>query len=190
MKKKLVNWKEKWQSDYHIAEKRLFFTILDNYLKLSPKNILDIGCGFARESELFQKKYNSELFLLDGDFEPDVNKRREFKYGSADNFRFYNKISDLKKDYLERNMSFVFIDANNISIDPKVKFDLIYSIKSCGFHYPIDTYYNLIKNHIHNNTYLIFDLRQGNIETQLSKFTIENVLYEDEYRITAELKLK
>jgi hypothetical protein len=30
---------------------------------------------------------------------------------------------------------------------------------SCGFHYPLNTYYEFIKKHSHNDTKYIFDIR-------------------------------
>ena len=47
------------------------------------------------ESEHFQKKYNSQLYLLDGDFEDTINRTRKVNYGTADSMAFYSKIEDL-----------------------------------------------------------------------------------------------
>ena len=41
--------------------------MLEQYLPRPPKRILDIGCGYAHISDMFQKKYGTELYLLDGD---------------------------------------------------------------------------------------------------------------------------
>ena len=51
------------------------------------------------------------------------------------------------------------IDCNNIEIQEDIKFDLITSWLSCGFHYPISTYKNLIKKHSHDNTVVAMDVR-------------------------------
>jgi acyl-CoA synthetase (AMP-forming)/AMP-acid ligase II len=50
-------------------------------------------------------------------------------------------------------------DCNNIDIPENIKFDLITSYLSCGYHYPISTYKELILKHSHKDTKLVFDLR-------------------------------
>ena len=154
-------WLDKWSSTEHIQIKKVVFDTIDSYLDFKPKRILDIGCGLARESEFFQKKYNCELYLLDGDFENTSNAtNRDINWGSVDNFRFYSKIEQLQESYRDRGMTFTFVDANNIDIPEDTKFDLILSNLSCGFHYPASTYKKLVQTHSTENTKVIFDLRK------------------------------
>jgi hypothetical protein len=40
-----------------------------------------------------------------------------------------------------------------------LKFDLITSYLSCGYHYPLSTYKELILKHSHKDTKLVFDIR-------------------------------
>jgi SAM-dependent methyltransferase len=153
-------WLDAWNTESHKEYKAKVFNIIDSYID-PPKTILDIGCGFARESELFQKKYKSKLWLLDGDFDTTKSISRDTKFGSAENFKFYNTIEILKESWNSRDMDYTFVDANDIRIDPSVKFDLILSSVSCGFHYPANTYKDLVEKHSHNDTKVIFDLRIG-----------------------------
>lgn len=183
----MINWYNKWKDEKHKQQKEVFFNKVDNVLNFSPTSILDIGCGFAFESKLFQKKYNSEVYLLDGEIE--ANKRYG-SYGETETFGFYNSIEDLKTVWKEAGLIFFFIDANNINIDKNKKFDLIYSFKSCGFHYPINTYLNLIKLHSHKDTRLVFDIRKKSSKEQLTHFDIVQVIQEDKVKVTAEIKLK
>lgn len=150
-----------WETPIHLKKKKEIFHKIDSFLKTPPKTILDIGCGLARESEYFQKKYGCDLYLLDGDFENTSNVQRQIKYGTVDNFGFYNKVNDLKKSFDSRKMKYSFIDANNIDIDIDLKFDLIMSNLSCGFHYPANTYKDLVKKHSKESTTVIFDLRNA-----------------------------
>lgn len=154
-------WIDTWSIPQHIESKKKLFQVMDNYLKFTPRRILDIGCGLARESEFFQKKYNCELYLLDGDFDDTNTIKRDVKYGTVDNFKFYNKIETLKESFDDRGMKYTFVDANDINIADDVKFDLILSNVSCGFHYPANTYKNLIKKHSTSETKILFDLRNG-----------------------------
>ena len=155
-------WIDKWSTAQHIQSKKALFNTIDKCLDFKPTRILDIGCGLARESEFFQKKYNCELFLLDGDFESTNNiASRDIKWGTVDNFRFYSKIEQLQESYKDRGMTFTFVDANNINISEDIRFDIILSNVSCGFHYPANTYKNLVQKHSTENTKVIFDLRNS-----------------------------
>ena len=163
-------WVKEWVTDDYAEFKKKNFEVLDNFLNFAPTNILDIGCGLALESEMFQQKYNSNLYLLDSDFDNTKDRKRAVQYGDVDSFKFYSKLDDLKASYDSRNMNYTFIDANNINIDSNIKFDLIYSILSCGFHYPASTYKDLVKAHSHKNTVVLFDIRKKSFEEQKSEF--------------------
>lgn len=161
-------WLDKiWGSSEYFESKKTSFILLDSFLNYPPMNILDIGCGLAFESEMFQKKYNCNLYLLDGDFEDSKDATRDRKYGSADTMAFYSKIDDLKNSFDRRNLNYTFVDANNINIPENLKFDLIYSNVSCGFHYPLNTYLNLLKKHADENSIMIFDINSRYLNEQL-----------------------
>jgi SAM-dependent methyltransferase len=149
-----------WSNKKYSLYKKYTFDDVDNYINMCPNNILDIGCGLAFESELFQKKYNCDLYLLDGEFSDTKNRNRHNMFGSADTMKFYSKISDLKHSWNLREMKYTFVDAENISIDVSTKFDVIYSFLSCGFHYPLDSYIETMKKHSHDNTFFIFTIRK------------------------------
>lgn len=182
----MPNWLDIWNNDSHTSSKKNMFEIVEKYLITPPKKILDIGCGLAKESELFQKKHQSFLYLLDGEFSKSNGKNRQVGYGNVENFNFYNKIDDLKESWNSRNLDYTFVDANNIVIDDNVTFDLIYSSESCGFHYPADTYKDLIIKHSNDNTKIIFDIRNRYVSTQ--KIKIINTLYQSKKFIKAEIK--
>jgi SAM-dependent methyltransferase len=157
-----------WKTEEYIKSKQVSFELIDSFLNEVPKNILDIGCGLAFESEMFQKKYKSNLYLLDGDFETTVNAERDRKFGSANTMAFYSKILDLQTNFDKRKMKYTFIDANNINIPKNLKFDLIYSNVSCGFHYPLSTYYNVLKTHSDEKSLMIFDIHTRYLQEQLN----------------------
>jgi hypothetical protein len=58
---------KEWSTPEYQAAKKLNFDLLDAELKKPPISILDIGCGLAWESRMFNDKYGTELWLLDGD---------------------------------------------------------------------------------------------------------------------------
>lgn len=166
MKKSQNDWlSEVWLHDDYQNSKRKNFELLEKYLKTPPKNILDIGCGLAWESRFFNEKYNSELWLLDGDADQGnknkPNHSSDTKYhNNAEEFLFYYSLQKLKEELDSRGTKkYHLIDCNNITISDEIKFDLITSWVSCGFHYPISTYKNLIKKHSYDNTVVAMDVR-------------------------------
>jgi len=180
-----------WQSNEYEMAKQVSFNLLDSFVTSPPTNILDIGCGLAFESEMFQKKYNSNLFLLDGDFEESKNATRDRKYGSAESMTFYTKIHNLTNSFDERKLRYTFVDANNINIPNDLKFDLIYSNVSCGYHYPLNTYSALLRKHTTSDSIMIFDIHSAYLNEQI-KEEFEIIEYKNypEQKKTIKCKLK
>ena len=112
-KPKKISWLEHWQSEDYMSSREVNYNVIKDYIQIHPKNILDIGCGLAIESEFFQKEFNSELFLIDGDSTTTKGKPRYNKYGPLEDFQFYNKIEDLKEHYNDRGLRYKFYDFNN-----------------------------------------------------------------------------
>jgi SAM-dependent methyltransferase len=155
---------EEWNTDVYQQHKQENFDLLDVYLNTAPNTILDIGCGLAWESRLFNKKYGTELYLLDGDFDDnsqDDRVQQQARYTTdSKNFAFYYKLNFLQNKLDELNtQNYHLVDCNNINISENIKFDVITSWVSCGFHYPVSTYRELILKHSHANTVVVMDLR-------------------------------
>jgi len=155
---------EEWFTDIYQQHKRENFERLDSYLSKPPKKILDIGCGLAWESRMFNEKYETKLYLLDGDFDDndhDGRVQQQARYTTdVKNFAFYYKLDFLQNELDKLNTkNYQLIDCNNIKIPANVKFDVITSWISCGFHYPVNTYRDLILKHSRQNTVVIMDLR-------------------------------
>lgn len=182
-----------WTDPAYVKAKEDTFHCLDQYLPQPPKRILDIGCGYAHVSEHFQRKYGTELYLLDGDIRDNpATANRTSKYGPVQDFMFYSTVEDLRKSWDSRNLKYTFIDANNINIAPDVKFDLVYSWISCGFHYPISVYKKLIQQHTDANSTIIMDFRRKALKEQAKDFDIVHRLngtdVQKKYRLHIKLK--
>ncbi len=153
-----------WSTPEYQAAKKLNFDLLDAELTNPPTSILDIGCGLAWESRMFNDKYRTELWLLDGDTDSNANKSKlasvKDYHVDSNEFLFYHSMSWLKEQ-LDANgtKNYNLIDANDISIPKEKKFDIITSWLSCGFHYPASTYKDLILQHSHENTRIFLDIR-------------------------------
>jgi len=105
--KELENYKKMFPTDHeyfkewlkieHIEQKEEYFQILDTYCRPTPTSILDIGCGLAFESRAFNRKYGTELYLLDGDFysNRETNLRRK-DFGPKKNMMYYTGLQSLK----------------------------------------------------------------------------------------------
>jgi SAM-dependent methyltransferase len=170
--KSITNWKRFWEiSDDYKLQKLHSFQSIDSCLTEPPINVLDIGCGFAFESRLLNKKYNSKLWLLEGDVSNNGEKNRDIKFGDVNSMMYYNNFEDIRKVLDEDNIKdYVMLDADNLSIDDDVRFDLVISCFSCGFHYPINSYRDLLLKHSHKDTKFIFDIRTINIQNNTVKF--------------------
>jgi len=153
-----------WSTPEYQAAKKLNFDLLDAELVNPPTSILDIGCGLAWESRMFNDKYGTELWLLDGDTASNADKPKSasevnYHVDSAE-FLFYHPMSWLKEQLDAKGTNnYNLIDVNNISIPKDKKFDVITSWLSCGFHYPASTYKDLILQHSHENTRIFLDIR-------------------------------
>lgn len=188
------SWLNVWKTPDYLKKKELSFNIVDNYLKeicFKPKYILDIGCGLAFETELFQKKYNSEVFLLDDDFDNNIDKQnRDVYFGPAETLKFYSNLTDLFSSYNERKLRYTFVYAKNSKIESNIKFDLIYSNRSYGFHYPVETYIELIKKHSHEHTIIILDFWKDTYHEQIKKCKLIKLLEDGKQHFKVHIKFE
>jgi len=156
------------------------FKTFKNYLPNSPENIMDIGCGLGiiniYLNEFFEKK--PVFFLLDKN-----RVDRKIKYGFSSNYESYNDLNETKNILLNNN-----IDTNRINLfDVEKQFlitkkmDLVISLKSMGYHYPINTYIELLRNCCTKDTVFIFDIGDNQYDENYLKKIFDDVkiIYEE-----------
>ena len=184
-----------WVSDWYQKLKEENFRLIDNFLSKPPLKILDIGCGLAWESRMFNKKYGSQLWLIDGDVEDNDKKLPSAGEGayhqSANDFLYYYSLERIDAELKKLGTkNYHLIDCNNINLDSDLKFDLITSWVSCGYHYPANTYKELIEKHSTSDTKIILDIRKNKQQIVGSEQGIEivNILNERQKYVTAEVK--
>ena len=192
-------WAVKWCKPVYIDKRRANFETVDAYLDQPIGRLLDIGCGFAWESRWFNEKYGTELWLLDGDASTNASKPESASYGNwntdPSELKFYHTFDFLDAKLQELGTkNYHLIDANNTNIPSDVKFDVITSWLSCGHHYPVRTYIDLIKRHSHADTRIILDIRCKGTETNfigVDGFEIVNVVSNTggKKRATVEIRL-
>jgi hypothetical protein len=194
-----AQWARKWTTDKYVANRRANFETVDAYLNQSVGRLLDIGCGFAWDSRWFGEKYGTELWLLDGDASTNAIKSETASYGNwntdPNQLKFYHTFEFLNTKLQELGTkNYHLVDANNINIPGDVKFDVITSWLSCGHHYPVRTYIDLMKKHSHENTKIILDIRCKGTATNyigVDGFEVVNVVSNagGKKRSTVEIKL-
>lgn len=119
------------QGDYQTEIEQDFLQI-EPHLPSEVNSILDIGCGMAGIDVFLKRKYpNARLELLDGE-------------GSRVTYGF----SQSCKPYSSRAATESMLLANGVKCDlwhdsgtkEELKADLVISLISWGFHYPLDKY--------------------------------------------------
>lgn len=117
----------------YIASVMRDFENMEKYLPKSANSILDIGCGLALVDVLIQRKYpKAKLYLLDGDGE---NHDRD---GFHQEYSPYNS-REVTEQLLKDNGVEV-AGWYDIGHKQLMKADIIISLLSWGYHYPLSTY--------------------------------------------------
>lgn len=122
VKREYVRWVERDYGD------------MRRFLPKEAKTVLDVGCGMAGIDVLLQRHYpGAKIRLLDGDGEAVVEGRG------------YNAVS---APYSSRAMTERLLASNGVTVDQwyevgteeLLEADLIVSLASLGYHYPLSTY--------------------------------------------------
>lgn len=154
------------------------FATLKSYLPSNPTSILDIGCGVAGIDVLISKNYNNkiDIFLLD---KSHVDKK--VYYGFEKRGSFYNSLDVAKQVLGNSGVDVTKIHTQEATDDNKIlfekKFDIVISLISWGFHYPISTYLDEVYNAMAINAILIVDIRKNTgddkvLEKKFGKYEI------------------
>jgi len=141
-------------------------------------NVLDIGCGIGLiDLGLFRyyKDRNILFNLIDKDDFPTEDKvYRGFREDYCAYNNLYYTESFLKTNGLLNTNTISATDTDSINKLPKQ--DLIISLLSCGWHYPISTYIKVIKEKCHNETVVILDVRNNTNGEEILKNTFSRIV--------------
>jgi SAM-dependent methyltransferase len=160
------------------------FNSLREHLPSQVGCVLDIGCGVAGIDAYLFKHFHSappEFFLLDrSQTEPGVF------YGFKSRGAFYNSLEIARtlltsNDVPSGNIHLVeATTSNEINIDAEP--DLVISLISWGFHYPVETYLERTHEVMKNGGRLIIDVRKGTggVEALRQKFRQVDVIADEE----------
>ncbi len=133
-----------------------------SYLPQTAGSILDIGCGIPGIDIMLNNHYchfKPNIFLLDKTEMPS-----KVYYSLTSNGCFYNSLAIARK-FLEINgirpeKIFTQEATPNNEILFVGPFDLVISLISWGFHYPVSTYLDAVYNKLSTEGVLIFDVRK------------------------------
>ena len=132
-----------------------------NYLPKEPTSCLDIGCGLGGIDVLLFRHWGPSvrLHLLDRSGNSD-----RLYYGFDNEAAHYNEPS-LTEEFLRLNgvprSSFVLHDVDRTGYPRDVHFDVVLSLLSWGFHYPVETYAASVAGTLKKGGTLIIDVRNG-----------------------------
>ena len=177
----LINYFQK--NKLEILTEELFqneLNIFEKYLPSYVENIMDIGCGLGILNIFVNRKYqnNPNFYLLDKN---TIDSK--IKYGFSKNYESYNDLKETKNILLKNGLSKEQIFIKNVDEEFSInnKIDLVISLKSMGYHYPIENYMELLQKTCNYKTIFIFDVvgEKYTIEALKEKFKEVKIIYEE-----------
>ena len=140
-----------------IAERECQF-FLEAADVIAPKRSADIGCGYAFASLVLHRRYGCDVVLI------DIEEGNSRHFGFEAEGAGYTSL-DTARAFLEGNG----VPPEQITcLNPKSQdtaalggFDLVISLASCGFHYPVGTYDSLFRSQINGGGGIVLDIRKG-----------------------------
>lgn len=152
------------------------------YLPGEAKAILDIGCGIGGIDVFLYRHYekqNPALYLLDKTEMP-----KKVYYGHREKASFYNSLS-IAKDFLRENgVPEERILTQEVGEDNRIEFtgpfDLVVSLISWGFHYPVSVYLEQVYANLVPGGVLVMDVRKafGGIEEVQKRFGTVEIIHD------------
>lgn len=147
------------------------YKLIKEYLPENCESILDIGCGLALSNIPIYKKYKKcEINLLDKTDYKNEEERNDFSdnnkkgHGFHQNYFFYNSMNAAFNTLVDNGVSKNDINLYEVDNHNELflkKYDIITSILSCGWHYSIETYIDLMSKTLKPNGILIIDIRHS-----------------------------
>ena len=171
------------KNDLKILTENLFRKELETFEKYLPsnvENIMDIGCGLGVLNIFINQKYqnNPNFYLLDKN-----TVDNKIKYGFSKDYESYNDLNETKNILLKNGLSKEQIYIKNVDqeITTDNKINLVISLKSMGYHYPLENYINLIKSTCSTKTVFIFDVfwEKYSLSDVKKYFNEAKIIYEE-----------
>ena len=151
--------------------KRLFtedmqreYESIKKILPRNPSSVLDVGCGVAGIDVMLARHYEKngkkvDFYLLD---KTELNDK--VYYGLQKIASYYNSLNIARELLLVNRVDSEKIHIQEVTgskIFPGTRFDLVLSLISWGFHYPVETYLDQVYDLLKSGGKLIIDIRKG-----------------------------
>ena len=157
------------------------FDRFKSYLPNPVNNILDIGCGVGAINIFLNKFYENrpKFHLLDKNY---VSNKIVYGFKKSKT-EGYNNLEVTKKfleanDISLKNIYTYDADKNELKV---IKYDLVISLVSWGYHYPIETYIKYLKESSNEKTVFIFDIADEYVSIEDVKKYFNKIDIVDEY---------
>lgn len=149
----------------YLTEMRQIYLEIKEYLPKSIHNILDIGAGMAGIDVFLSQHYpGTKITLLDKEGYKEDYKSKIGYHKDSKTFGAYNSFDEAKRLLSQNKIKMTCVDIGSQKF-PNIKFDLIVSFLSWGFHYPLNTYASLITK----PCTIICDVRKGTDDGSLDR---------------------
>lgn len=170
-----------------IADAKREFEQIAEYLGARPiKKIVDIGCGHALIDLFMWEKYQCDIHLV------DIETTETHHHGYKDSGAGYASLEAAKNYLVANGVPAAKIEITNPQVTPLVdkNCDFIFSLLSCGFHYPAATYADFVAAALKPGGVFLFDLRKKSDQEDFLKgfARFEVVMDEPKYRRVAAVK--
>lgn len=144
--------------DFYLSMSKAEFKIMKPYIG-QPKKILELGCGLGRYSVFLNSQLEQSPHFIMADFS-HISKK--IKYGWNPEESKYNNL-ELTKDFCNDNglSNFTIFDLALEDLENLEDIDLVISVLSVGFHYPIELYINKLMKITSPKATMIFGVRSG-----------------------------
>ena len=133
------------------------FDELKPFLPEQVKEVIDIGCGLGIIDIFLNYHYSNNIKFTLIDKNHIENK---VSYGYEKVGQFYNNFKTTIEFLIKHGLKKKYIDVfekDNLS-QINTKFDLVISLLSMGYHYPLNQYLKFLKKNTHKDTIFIFDI--------------------------------
>lgn len=135
---------------------------IKDVLPIFCNSILDIGCGVAGVDCFLGEHYEKkpDIFLLD-----KTKTEKNIWYNLNNKGAFYNSLDISKRVLIEneipQNKIHVIEATQNNDIEIEKNIDLVISLISWGYHYPVDIYLSQVYDLLSDGGVVILDIRKG-----------------------------
>lgn len=154
--------------------RREFEEIVSYLSAMEIKRIVDIGCGHALIEPYFFQRFCCDIHLVD--IEKSSNRHHGFRKTGAGYSSLRSAVTYLENNGVEPRNIRATNPQKTLLSDQNV--DLIISLLSCGFHYPLSEYLPFVKSSLRPGGAFVFDLRrEGEDQANLSQFSEVNEVH-------------